>query len=216
MQNPVMERLDSFHVSLGKEKPADHVTRKEPGRETGFYYFGARYLDPKASVWISADPAMGDYVPRAPIDDEARKHNENLPGMGGVYNYVNMHVYHYAGNNPVKYVDPDGKINILGGIGAELGMQIAINWIEGKDAWDSATGEYLNANTAIIVNNPETLKKSIIKETGGEANGTLVVPDGNSISSASANSFLKSSGSVSTGSGSAINSSLQPIYDNSF
>jgi len=26
-----------------------------------------------------------------------------------VFNYVNLHVYHYAGNNPVKYTDPDGK-----------------------------------------------------------------------------------------------------------
>jgi hypothetical protein len=29
--------------------------------------------------------------------------------MGGVYNMVNMHLYHYAGNNPLKYTDPDGK-----------------------------------------------------------------------------------------------------------
>jgi hypothetical protein len=29
--------------------------------------------------------------------------------MGGVFNYVNLHAYHYAGNNPVKYVDPDGR-----------------------------------------------------------------------------------------------------------
>jgi RHS repeat-associated protein len=65
MQNPVMERLNGFQASLGKETPIDRFTRKKPGRETGFYYFGARYLDPKASVWISADPAMGDYVPRA-------------------------------------------------------------------------------------------------------------------------------------------------------
>jgi hypothetical protein len=28
--------------------------------------------------------------------------------MGGVFNLVNLHLYHYAGNNPVKYVDPDG------------------------------------------------------------------------------------------------------------
>ena len=45
------------------------------------------------------------------------KHNENLPGMGGVFNVVNLHVYHYAGYsqrsfelyNPIKYTDPDGK-----------------------------------------------------------------------------------------------------------
>jgi hypothetical protein len=54
---------------------------------------------------------MGEYVPVAPINDEAKKHNQNLPGMGGVYNYINLHVYHYAGNNPVKLTDPDGRIS---------------------------------------------------------------------------------------------------------
>ena len=77
--------------------------------ETGLYYYGARYLDPKYSRWLSGDPALSDYIPKAPIDDEAKKHNENLPGMGGVFNVVNLHLYHYAGNNPVKYTDPDGK-----------------------------------------------------------------------------------------------------------
>lgn len=62
-----------------------------------FFVFGgdgARYLDPKTSRWISADPAMyqGDYIPGAPINDDVRRKNGNLPG-----------------NNPVKYVDPDGR-----------------------------------------------------------------------------------------------------------
>ena len=65
--------------------------------ETGLYYYGARYLDPKYSRWLSGDPALSDYIPKAPIDDEAKKHNENLPGMGGVFNVVNLHLYHYAG-----------------------------------------------------------------------------------------------------------------------
>jgi hypothetical protein len=41
--------------------------------------------------------------------------------MGGVFNVVNLHLYHYAGigqrsdselqaNNQVKYVDPDGRV----------------------------------------------------------------------------------------------------------
>jgi RHS repeat-associated protein len=84
-------------------------TGKELDEETGLYYYGARYLDPRVSRWLSADPAMGDYLPGAPVSDEARRNNQNLPGQGGVFNLVNLHVYHYAGNNPVKYVDPDGR-----------------------------------------------------------------------------------------------------------
>jgi hypothetical protein len=52
---------------------------------------------------------MGEYLPSAPVSDEARRRNGNLPGQGGVFNLVNLHVYHYAGNNPVKYTDPDGE-----------------------------------------------------------------------------------------------------------
>lgn len=29
--------------------------------------------------------------------------------MGGVYNHINFNLYHYAGNNPVRYLDPNGR-----------------------------------------------------------------------------------------------------------
>ena len=72
-------------------------------------------MDSKYSMWISTDPALGKYIPKAPINEEAKKHNQNLSGMGGVFNTVNLNLYHYAGNNPVKYTDPDGRFQTIDG-----------------------------------------------------------------------------------------------------
>ena len=66
---------------------------------------------------LLSDKSVFPSLTTAPIDDEAEKHNENLSGMGGVFNVVNLHVYHYAGYsqrsfelyNSIKYVDPDGR-----------------------------------------------------------------------------------------------------------
>ena len=90
-------------VAAGLDKLPFRFTGKEMDEETGLYYYGARYLDPKYSRWLSGDPALGEYIPAAGAD------TSKLAGMGGVYNTVNLHLYHYSGNNPVKYTDPDGQ-----------------------------------------------------------------------------------------------------------
>ena len=92
-------------VAAGLDKLPFRFTGKEMDEETGLYYYGARYLDPKYSRWLSGDPALGDYIPTAGTDPS------RLAGMGGVYNTVNLHLYHYAGNNPVKYTDPTGMFD---------------------------------------------------------------------------------------------------------
>ena len=43
-----------------------------------------------ASRWLSGDPSLGEYLPSAPINDEVKKRNQNLPGMRGVFNLVNL------------------------------------------------------------------------------------------------------------------------------
>ena len=56
---------------------------KEFDEETGLYYYGARYYDPRVSLWISTDPKQESYF--------------------AFSSYV------YCGNNPLIYIDPNGK-----------------------------------------------------------------------------------------------------------
>ena len=41
--------------------------------ETGLYYYGSSYLDPKYSRWISTDMSVRG-LPGAAINEEAKKH----------------------------------------------------------------------------------------------------------------------------------------------
>lgn len=68
---------------------------KELDQETGLFYFGARYYDPRVGFWASADPLGTGYLDGA--------------GVGGVYNPVNLATYTYVAHNPLRLVDPDGR-----------------------------------------------------------------------------------------------------------
>jgi RHS repeat-associated protein len=96
------------HGPEGLEAVPYRFTGKELDEEAGLYYYGARYFNPRTSRWISADPAIDKYLPEVPKDNEARRRNRNLPGEGGIFNPVNLAVYHYAMNNPLSYRDPTG------------------------------------------------------------------------------------------------------------
>jgi len=97
-------------------------TSKELDTETGLYYYGARYYDSKLCKWISSDPAINIYFPNNITSDQNYLISKNdlskLPGLGGVYNPINLNLYHFTNNNPVKFIDPDG--NFWQYIGAAL------------------------------------------------------------------------------------------------
>jgi len=110
----------------GSKKTPYMYTSKEYDSETGLYYYGARYYDPRTSVWQSADPILEKYLPnlsdRIAAERNGQKYDpeKSLKGMGGVYNTVNMNLNAYAGNNPVLYVDPNGS-------------DIYVSWVASND-----------------------------------------------------------------------------------
>ncbi|MGB4268762.1 MAG: RHS repeat-associated core domain-containing protein, partial [Spirochaetota bacterium] len=120
-------------------------TGKELDKETNLYYFGARYYDARLSRWISTDPALqeGKYFTKP--NDYDTEHDfywylsqdgsRKLAGLGGVFNAVNMDVYHYAGQNPVKLVDPDGN-TVYGFYAAIGGAGVVGSKIQGAILFD--------------------------------------------------------------------------------
>jgi len=101
--------IDWRNTGESSDKTPFRFTAKERDEETGLYYFGARYLDARTSRWLSVDPAMyeGDYLP-GPGRDPSK-----LGGMGGFYNTLNFHAYGYSHNNPIRYIDPDGRSPVV-------------------------------------------------------------------------------------------------------
>jgi RHS repeat-associated protein len=76
---------------------------KELDAETGYYYYGARYYNPKVSLWLNVDP-LADYNPHMNTE-----HYIDGQHNGGVLNQGNGNPYIYCYQSPVKYVDPNGK-----------------------------------------------------------------------------------------------------------
>ena len=73
----------SQHVGTGSFNSAFRFNAKEYDEETGNYYYGARYYEPKSSIWMGVDALATSY-----------------PGMNP---------YNFTMGNPIMAIDPDGN-----------------------------------------------------------------------------------------------------------
>ncbi len=76
---------------------------KELDEDTGLYYYGARYYNPRLSIWYVVDP-LAVYNPVMETEFYGdRQHN------GGVFFLWNLNPYIYTYQNPIRYIDTNGK-----------------------------------------------------------------------------------------------------------
>ena len=80
--SPWGESLEEQYSNTGTYSSPYRFNGKELDPETGNYYYGARYYDPKLSVWLSVDPLVG--------------------------NNPHLTPYNFSSNNPIVRIDPDG------------------------------------------------------------------------------------------------------------
>lgn len=147
---------------------------KELDNETGNYYYGARYYDPKWSIFISVDPLAEENPDWTP--------------------------YRYGFNNPVKYTDPtgmlestdvtdngDGTYKVVGGnlndgdkgiyvvdkngkrTGQKIGESLTMYSFYNADTWDADEGMKIGWVGSIDTNSHESgnLASNFMKKAEG-------------------------------------------------
>jgi RHS repeat-associated protein len=86
LQRYVYDPYGTVIVSKGENENNHTYTGKELDAESGLMYYGARFYDPKIGRFITKDIAAPDYG-----------------------NAQSLNRYVYCLNNPLKFVDPDGR-----------------------------------------------------------------------------------------------------------
>jgi len=139
---------DAHKMSLTAQKWETYrFTSKEFDRETGLYYYGARYYEPKLSNWMSADPAGFELI--NPMDSEGK--------LRKGYNIVEaLNWYAYAGNNPVIFVDPTGmKIKIKGSRKFRKAVKAALNTIKSMPKGNELVSKLEDSDNKHIITETE-------------------------------------------------------------
>ncbi|MDY3538318.1 hypothetical protein PG275_09925 [Riemerella anatipestifer] len=153
---------------------------KELDSETGLYYYGARYYDPRVSLWLNVDPLVSEPNFLSVLGEEDIIEDNG----GGIFNPDNLSVYSYSHDNPVMLSDPDGRcptclVGAIVGAATDYGIQVASNYISGKrgvDAWTdniSLSSIALSAAEGALTQGGSALRKAAVSTTVMIAKNTI-------------------------------------------
>ena len=157
----------SQHVGTGSFNSDFRFNAKEFDEETGNYYYGARYYQPKSSIWMGVDALATSY-----------------PGMNP---------YNFVMGNPIMAMDPDGdSVQVLGfrdnqflnwlDKGLDINRKNSPFYLEnGKLLYDQGKFNDLDDNQKeIAINIIETIKHEKIKITIQKGKSSKVLDERNS------------------------------------
>ena len=131
---------------------------KEQDDETGLFYYGARYYDPKISVWLSVDRMASKYPDMSP--------------------------YNFSGNNTINLIDPNGdslKATQEAWDYTLLGLKVM--GIDNLFSYNSSNGMISFDNNADLSSYSseqlETIENFAIPAGSSTKNASIRVEDGN-------------------------------------
>jgi RHS repeat-associated protein len=155
---------EEFEVTPDPENKKMFVG-KEMDKETGLYYFGARYMEPMIGRFVSPDPVGA-------VDPNTGKINQII-----IHDPQRINSYVYGLNNPHKYIDADGEEAVAITVGVVItvygplivtGIKAAVITLVGVGA-AKATVEAYNASKSesrgesITAGKASEIKKSLDK-----------------------------------------------------
>jgi len=142
----------SQHAGTGSFNSAFRFNAKEYDEETGNYYYGARYYEPKSSVWMG-------------VDALATK-------------YPSMNPYNFVMGNPIMAIDPDGN-SVDGWI--EDSQTRELHWDENvnnqsefnKSGYDAQRYKYAGQETQRFYSNGSTTGSLYTQYYGPNGNSQI-------------------------------------------
>ena len=97
------------------ELPAKQFTGQERDAEASLDYFGARFFVPRTGRFSQVDPVYA-----------------------GLFDPQQWNRYAYVRNNPLSFVDPDGRMRV------DFCLQLDLNWLTCQKLADSFRGDVLS------------------------------------------------------------------------